>query len=218
MRILSRQMLASGFCMIILLLGLLSYANGSTLYSNYNSTFNSSGGETFMGSNSGHSYDALGESFSLSNPANMTELEIALGVISGSGNVNISLFDGQPTSPSATPLATSTINYPSPSAVGFQPINLTANLNANQNYWIVVDPGKSSIWGLWGETDNKSNTGVSTYSNNAWTPNSSYVQGAFAVYGTPVQPQNTPEPGILSTLLGIGTAGGGIFLRKFRKA
>ncbi len=218
MRILKRHLLLFGFSLTVLMLGLVSHANASTLFSNYTTSFNTAIAQTFMGGNSDYSYQALGESFSLTTSAAMTNLQIALGVNTGSGNVNVSLFDGQPTSPSATSLASSTIYYSSQSAIEFQSINFNANLNANQNYWIVVDPGTSSIWGLWGETDNTNKTGVSVYSNNTWTTYNYYVQGAFAINGSQIQSQNTPEPGVLATLMSMGMAGGGMFLRRLRKA
>ncbi len=221
MRIFSRFALLSSLCMI-LLMGYAFQTQGATiLYDNYSSGFVANPGNTILG---GSNYQSIGQTFSPSQTANLSDIDAPFGYVSGTNIVILNLTtdnNGNPgtlleswTLQSLPALST---NYSSQTMVS----TINPLLTAGNTYWLIASPYDSSTWAVWNPTNNP-NYGYYENSNSInpqWILVNDVHSSAFAVYGTPITPsQNTPEPGVLATLMSMGMAGGGIFLRRLRKA
>jgi len=209
------------------MIGFVIHANAAvvSLFDNYTLGFQTSAGNTISGSNtgvSGLSYQEVGQIFTPSQTAKLSEIDAPFGYVQGTNSITLSLYTDNSGNP-GTQLEQWSITglqaFSTGSTTMVVTSNITPQLNAGSDYWLVAAPGASNTWAAWNLTQN-SITGyeINSNPNNPNWITKSGTSSAFAVYGTPVQNQNVPEPGILSTLLGIGTAGGGMFLRKFRKA
>ena len=204
MRILSRFALLSSSLFFLLLIGNALQARGVTLFDNYTSVgFQINQGATISGIDSSiQTYLSPSASFISSQTAYLSDIYAPISWAHGTNSVSFDLKNNNNGSPGSTIENWSLNNLPTLGS-SFYPQHLSSNGNTlligGVTYWLVATPGASDTWGAWNMV------------NNTTSP-------AFAVYGMPLQSQNTPEPGILATLMSMGMAGGGMFLRRLRKA
>lgn len=206
MRIFSRFALLSMLCVFFLLAyALQTQAATVPLYDNYTSSgFEPNTGMTISGSGSPvNMYNSPSQSFTPSQTSDLSYILAPMSWVSGTNSVLLYLDNNNSGSPGSNIETWSLSTLPQLSTSFTPPqIQSISNplLTSGVTYWLVAAPGDSTTWAAWNEVNNTS------------TP-------AFAVYGTPITPsQNTPEPGVIATLMSMGMAGGGIFLRRLRKA
>ena len=242
MRILSRFALLPAIC-VTLMLGFTinSEAQILSLASNFDGTqtgFNYSSANTILNDTNPTAYQEIAQTFVISSNSNLNYILAPISYVPGSASPAISLYleTGNTSNPSGNILE-SWQNFSIPSSspndqfsTQFTPEQFTSNsyplLTAGTTYWLIALPAVQNTLLEWNTTTDTNKIGYyanENQTNPSWTfyqgtQSNPYLSSAFAVYGTPIQTQNVPEPGVLSTLLGIGTAGVGMFLRKFRKA
>jgi hypothetical protein len=212
-----------GLATLTLLVNGLGQANADIIYNNFgpSGSYETDLAWTVSGTTSAFGAVTSAMEFTASLTAAVAEVDLAVGLSSGTNSVVVSLMTDNGGTPGLLLESYSFVNQMgtftdnNPPLVG---ISVTHPLlMAGTNYWLVVAPGATDTNADWNQTtqDVRGTLAQSTDGGATWSSFGSEPLGAFEVFGDPVA---VPEPSTLvmsSILFGIG--GVGLVYRRFKK-
>jgi len=184
-------------------LPLTSKASSVTIYSNFNSDPSNLYGSTGwaeLGPNIGDLSQIM--AFTPSKSYDLTQIDLAMGWISGTNSFTLDLETDNAGQPSGTVLGSWTINTMPPAFPACCAVDTVTSpgifLQGGDQYWLVAAfPGDT--FALWMQNNiGASGNGALSYEGSIWYPSVYNPNGAFDVLGNP-----TPEP---SAAVLLGTA------------
>jgi hypothetical protein len=153
---------------VLLLAALIGSANATVIYSNI---ANGSSGNLTVGNLSGTESDWANEFQTASGSAvTLTDVEVVLGQLTGSGNtVTALLYSNNAGVPNALLATIGTLTPPaSPAVQTFTPSS-TITLQASTQYWIILVDNNTGFFAGWQAAANATGTGVSGESHAFWS-------------------------------------------------